>query len=271
MSDTNTEGQNINDENDNLALDIKEDSEIFLEYLSESYDHLEEAESNILTIEENTHDLELVNAIFRNIHSIKGSAGFLGLADIQKVSHELEALLDKARKGEITITQEIIDICLNSIDVLRKLRENLAIRVDKVLGKGADSNASHKEQPINIQPTIDKILSVLNKEADQKDTVEEQREIDMLVDESTQTDTSQTGKLEENAEDDYIGKILVDDGEITQEQLDKALKNKSRKIGEIFVDEGLTTEDKVTKSMIERYIEHHRKHVKSLRRQLKLV
>lgn len=251
MSDTNTEGQNINDENDNLAMDIKEDSEIFLEYLSESYDHLEESESNILTIEENTHDLEPINAIFRSIHSIKGSAGFLGLADMQKVSHELEALLDKARKGEITITQEIIDICLNSIDVLRKLRENLAIKVDKVLGKVADSNSSHKEQPINIQPTIDKILSILNKEADQKDTVEEQCEIDMLVDESTQADTSQTGKLEENSEDDYIGKILVDDGEITQEQLDKALKNKSRKIGEIFVDEGLTTADKIEEALKE--------------------
>ncbi|MFQ5714866.1 MAG: chemotaxis protein CheW [Candidatus Scalinduaceae bacterium] len=251
MSDTNTEGQNINDENDNLAMDIKEDSEIFLEYLSESYDHLEESESNILTIEENTHDLEPINAIFRSIHSIKGSSGFLGLADMQKVSHELEALLDKARKGEITITQEIIDICLNSIDVLRKLRENLAIKVDKVLGKVADSNSSHKEQPINIQPTIDKILSILNKEADQKDTVEEQCEIDMLVDESTQADTSQTGKLEENSEDDYIGKILVDDGEITQEQLDKALKNKSRKIGEIFVDEGLTTADKIEEALKE--------------------
>ncbi|MBO1224832.1 MAG: Hpt domain-containing protein, partial [Candidatus Scalindua sediminis] len=251
MSDTNTEGHNINDENDNLAIDIKEDSEIFLEFLSESYDHLEESESNILTIEENTHDLELINAIFRTIHSIKGSAGFLGLTDMQKLSHELETLLDKARKGEITITQEIIDICLNSIDVLRKLRENLAIKVDKMLGKVADSNSSHKEQPINIQPTIDKILSILNKEADQKDTVEEQREIDMLVDESTQADTSQTGKLEENSEDDYIGEILVDDGEITQEQLDKALKNKSRKIGEIFVDERLTTADKIEEALKE--------------------
>ncbi len=251
MSDTNTEGLNINDENDNLAIDIKEDSEIFLEYLSESYDHLEESESNILTIEKNTHDLEPINAIFRSIHNIKGSAGFLGLTDMQKLSHELETLLDKARKGEITITQEIIDICLNSIDVLRKLRENLAIKVDKVLGKVADSNSSHKEQPINIQPTIDKILSILNKEADQKDTVEEQREIDMLVNESTQADTSQTGKLEENSEDNYIGEILVDDGEITQEQLDKALKNKSRKIGEIFVDEGLTTADKIEEALKE--------------------
>ncbi len=104
MSDTNTDGQDINAEDDNLAMDIKEDSEIFLEFLSESHDHLEESESNVLSIEEDTGDLELINAIFRNIHSIKGSAGFLGLTDMQKLSHELETLLDKARKVEITLT-----------------------------------------------------------------------------------------------------------------------------------------------------------------------
>jgi two-component system chemotaxis sensor kinase CheA len=251
MSDSNIEGQNINAENDNLAIDIKEDSEIFLEFLSESHDHLEEAESNILTIEEDTHDLEPINAIFRSIHSIKGSAGFLGLIDMQKLSHELETLLDRARKGEITITQEIIDICLDSIDVLGKLRENLAIKVGKVLGKVADSNSPHKEQPINIQPIIDKILSVLNKETRQKDIVKEQHETDISSDESTQAHTSQTGKLEQKSEEHYIGKILVDDGVITQEQLDKALKNKNRKIGEIFVDEGLTTTDKVEEAVKE--------------------
>ncbi len=251
MSDSNIEGQNINAENDNLAIDIKEDSEIFLEFLSESHDHLEEAESNILTIEEDTHDLEPINAIFRSIHSIKGSAGFLGLIDMQKLSHELETLLDRARKGEITITQEIIDICLDSIDVLGKLRENLAIKVGKVLGKVADSNSPHKEQPINIQPIIDKILSVLNEETRQKDTVKEQHETDISSDESTQAHTSQTGKLEQKSEEHYIGEILVDDGVITQEQLDKALKNKNRKIGEIFVDEGLTTTDKVEEAVKE--------------------
>lgn len=121
MSETNTV-------NNDLTLDIKEDSEIFLEFLSEVHDHLEESESNILSIEDENCDYEVINAIFRSIHSIKGSAGFLGLTDMQGLSHELEALLDKTRKGEISITQEIIDISLSAIDVLRKLRDNLAIR-----------------------------------------------------------------------------------------------------------------------------------------------
>jgi two-component system chemotaxis sensor kinase CheA len=192
----------------------------------------------------------LINAIFRGIHSIKGSAGFLGLTDMQKLSHELETLLDMARKGEITITQEIIGVCLNAIDVLRKLRENLAIKVDKILGKVADSNSSPKEQPINIQPIIDKILSILNKETNQKKgSVEKQCDTDVPMSESTQADTSQTGKPEGESREGYLGEILVDDGVISQEQLDKALQEKDRKIGEILVDEGVTTPDKIDKAL----------------------
>jgi two-component system chemotaxis sensor kinase CheA len=150
--------------NDELTLDIKEDSEIFLEFLSEVLDHLEESESNILSIEDEACDYEVINAIFRSIHSIKGSAGFLGLTRMQQLSHELEALLDKARKGEITITQEIIDVSLSAIDALRKLRENLAIKVDIELGRSTASDSSVNEQEIDIQPFVDKITSILENE-----------------------------------------------------------------------------------------------------------
>ena len=115
----------------------------------------------------NACDYEVINAIFRSIHSIKGSAGFLGLTDMQRLSHELEALLDKARKGEISITQEIIDISLSAIDALRKLRDNLAIRVDRELGKITD-DSSAKEQPIDIQPFVDRLTAMLNEEVKPK-------------------------------------------------------------------------------------------------------
>ncbi len=223
MGKTN-ENKNTKVEIEELALDIKEDAEIFIEFLSETYDHLEDSESNILSIEEDSFDLELVNAIFRSIHSIKGSAGFLGLANMQKLSHELETLLDKVRKGEISINQEISNVCLSSIDVLRKLRDNLSIRVDRELGKIADS--ASKEQPINIQPSIDEILSILNKEEGPEE-------------------------IEEDKKEDLVGEILLDDGVVTQEQLDKALKDKGRKIGEILVDQGATTPKKIGKALEE--------------------
>ena len=77
MSKTNEEVQSTSYESDELTLDIKEDSEIFLEFLSEIHDHLEDSESNVLSIEDDACDYETINAISRSIHSIKGSAGFL--------------------------------------------------------------------------------------------------------------------------------------------------------------------------------------------------
>ncbi|MFQ5962935.1 MAG: chemotaxis protein CheA [Candidatus Scalinduaceae bacterium] len=254
MSKNNMEDQNINPESNNFAMDIKEDSEIFLEFLSESHDHLEESESNILNIEEDACDLDLINAIFRSIHSIKGSAGFLGLTDIQKLSHELETLLDRARKAEITITQEIISVSLDSIDALRRLRENLAVMVNKALGKTANSD-SLNELPVNINPLIERILSILNKETNTKETDSEfENEHSKIGDSGLSPTIEETHKSEKESEasdEDCIGNILLNDDDITQEQLDKALGDKDRKVGEILVDIGATTPDKVEDALNE--------------------
>jgi len=229
--------------NNELTLDIKEDSEIFLEFLSEVLDHLEDAESNILSIDEDATDYEVINAIFRSIHSIKGSAGFLGLTDMQGLSHELEALLDKARKGEISITQEIIDISLSAIDALRKLRDNLAIKVDKELGKSTDAD----EQPINIQPYVDKITAILSEEAKPNETVPEpQGSVNQ-----EQADDFWDKEGAEPSEEGFLGEILLDEGTITQEQLDKALEDGNKKIGEILVEDGITTPEKIEKALTE--------------------
>jgi len=248
MSELDTEVQNINTMNDELTLDIKEDSEIFLEFLSEVLDHLEESESNILSIEDETCDYEVINAIFRSIHSIKGSAGFLGLTDMQRLSHELEALLDKARKGEITITQEIIDISLNAIDALRRLRDNLAIRVDRELGKITDSDTSSKEQTIDIQPFIDRITSMLNEEANPKETAPESQS---EINNAENTDDFWSKENSESSKEERLGEILLDEGKITQEQLDEALKDGNKKIGEILIDEGVATPEKVESALKE--------------------
>ncbi|GAX60067.1 chemotaxis protein histidine kinase and related kinase [Candidatus Scalindua japonica] len=268
MSNLNTEVQNTDTANDELTLDIKEDSEIFLEFLSEVLDHLDESESNILSIEDEVCDYEKINAIFRSIHSIKGSAGFLGLINMQRLSHELEALLDKARKGEITITQEIINISLNAIDALRKLRDNLSIKVDRELGNISDTEVSTQEQPINIQEFIDRITSILNGDTKPKEMVTESHNtgsVNVLSGHELQENTKQnpeidnmepsgdfwSDKLSEQSEKMFLGEILIDEGTITQEQLDKAIDEGNKKIGEILIEDGATTPEKIEKALNE--------------------
>lgn len=112
------------------SMNFIDDVEIVKEFLTESNDHMDEIESRILELENNPEDMDLINGIFRPIHSMKGSAGFLGLQDIGKVSHELETLLDEARKSKIIITPEIIEILYEGVDILKKLRESVALKVD---------------------------------------------------------------------------------------------------------------------------------------------
>ncbi|MGR3176366.1 MAG: chemotaxis protein CheW [Candidatus Scalindua sp.] len=268
MSKSNEEVQNASPKSNELTLDIKEDSEIFLEFLSEVQDHLEDSESNVLSIEDDTCDYETINAIFRSIHSIKGSAGFLGLTKMQELSHELEALLDKIRKDEIAITQEIINISLSSIDALRKLRDNLEIRVDRELGNVKNSDSSLKEQPVDIQPLIDTITSILNKKnkpeetapqspSDQSKTVDTelqnpespQERTDKSNNSEPEKDFWEAGEDQESSEKDFLGGILLDEGTITQDQLDKAINERDKKIGEILVEEGVTTAEKVKNAL----------------------
>lgn len=232
-----------------FVLDINEDLEIFLEFLSETSDHLEESESNILSIEDDSSDLETINAIFRSIHSIKGSAGFLGLTDMQRLSHELETLLDKARKSELIITQEIISISLDSIDLIRKLRDNLAIMVDKAQGKIDDSDSSPKEQTININPLIDRIKFVLASSEDGQKP--KGPEIDTSADAIVPAKSIQaenTIQKTEVSDEPYLGEILVNNGAVTQDQLYEALSDKKRKVGEILVDSGKTTSEKINEA-----------------------
>ncbi|HEV8657439.1 MAG TPA: chemotaxis protein CheA [Thermoanaerobaculia bacterium] len=64
---------------------------------------------------------ELINNIFRNVHSLKGLAGMLGFAEISELSHNLEDMLDKLRMGKISISRDLVDLLYDSVDSLNRL------------------------------------------------------------------------------------------------------------------------------------------------------
>ncbi|MGC8719168.1 MAG: chemotaxis protein CheA [Thermodesulforhabdaceae bacterium] len=97
-----------------------EDPELFKDFLDESREHLSSIELNIISLEEDPENKEVINAIFRPFHSIKGVAGFLNLKDIHELSHEVENLLDGARAGNFPVTPAIIDIVLQAVDILKE-------------------------------------------------------------------------------------------------------------------------------------------------------
>ena len=199
---------------------IIDDVEIVKEFLVESNDHLEDVESKILRLEESAEDLDIINGIFRPIHSMKGSAGFLGLKDIGKVSHELETLLDEARKSKLKITPEIIEILYEGLDILKKLRVSV---VNKMDGKDVSTEV------IDYQPLLLKISQALGKNLVSKPKKE--------------------SEPKPPPEGVKLGEILVIKGNVSEEQLDAALKQQSKHVGEILVEKGATTPQKVNTAL----------------------
>ncbi len=101
------------------------DPEIFADFIIEAKEHLETIEPNLLELENNPDNLDILNEIFRPMHSLKGASGFLGLNIINGLAHKAENVLDELRKGEIGVTSEIMDVILLATDDLRRLIDNL--------------------------------------------------------------------------------------------------------------------------------------------------
>ena len=95
--------------------------ELIKEFIAETEEILEGLDQYFIKLEASPGDLVLINEIFRAVHSIKGSAGFLGFNRLVEVAHQAENILNKLRQKEMQATPEAIDIILESVDVLKRL------------------------------------------------------------------------------------------------------------------------------------------------------
>ncbi len=95
-----------------------QDAELFADFIIEAREHLETIEPTLLELEKAPDNLDLLNDIFRPMHSLKGASGFLGLNKINQLAHRAESVLDELRKGTMSINSEIMDIILAVTDAL---------------------------------------------------------------------------------------------------------------------------------------------------------
>ncbi|GAA9615875.1 chemotaxis histidine kinase/response regulator CheAY2 [Helicobacter pylori] len=95
--------------------------EIMEDFLIEAFEMNEQLDQDLVELEHNPEDLDLLNRIFRVAHTIKGSSSFLNLNILTRLTHNMEDVLNRARKGEIKITPDIMDVVLRSIDLMKTL------------------------------------------------------------------------------------------------------------------------------------------------------
>ncbi|MBE9529036.1 MAG: Hpt domain-containing protein, partial [Proteobacteria bacterium] len=108
-----------------MSFPMDEMDEIINDFIAEAQEDLESLDQKFVQLEKTPGDTALLNDIFRAVHTIKGAAGFLGFEDIVKVAHSGEDILNKLRKGEMSMTPLIMDGILSATDIIGVMINNL--------------------------------------------------------------------------------------------------------------------------------------------------
>lgn len=111
------------------SINLEADGDILHEFSNEAREHLDNIEQGVLVLEDQPDDAEMLSSIFRAFHTFKGASGFLRLMPVNRLSHELENLLDLARSGKLVLNPFVIDLILEGRDVLKKFTDELQIQL----------------------------------------------------------------------------------------------------------------------------------------------
>ena len=103
-----------------MSIDC-EDQELLEGFLAETTELLEKLDDDLISLEKNPEDADLMNRIFRSIHTVKGASSFLGFDSLVKVTHKTEDVLNRLRKAELTLNSEIMDVILEAVDLVKTL------------------------------------------------------------------------------------------------------------------------------------------------------
>jgi two-component system chemotaxis sensor kinase CheA len=109
---------------DAIAVDLAVDGEMrdsAPQFVAELRDHMGGAEQTLLALEGRFTDRELLDALFRAFHTVKGVAGFMHLKPVVELAHAAEALMEAARSGKLTLTDSTLELILKSTDLLNQL------------------------------------------------------------------------------------------------------------------------------------------------------
>ncbi|BCD61843.1 two-component system, chemotaxis family, sensor kinase CheA [Nitratiruptor sp. YY08-26] len=109
-----------------MHIQITEDmQEILDEFIQEAEEILENLDQELIELENDPTNKELLNQIFRGMHTLKGGAGFLGLESIINLAHIIESIFDKLRNDELQLNSDMMDTILEGIDIIKNSIETL--------------------------------------------------------------------------------------------------------------------------------------------------
>lgn len=99
-------------------------------FVSESKEHVQAMNDNLLKLENAPDDVSIVNEIFRSAHTLKGMAGTMGYTDLMTLTHQLENVLDELRNGKIHFSSDLLDLIFEAMDDIETMVDSIALGGD---------------------------------------------------------------------------------------------------------------------------------------------
>ena len=135
--------------------------EIMEDFLIEAFEMVEQLDQDLVELESNPEDLDLLNRIFRVAHTIKGSSSFLNFDILTSLTHHMEDVLNKARRAELKITPDVMDVVLQSVDLMKAL-------LSAIRDNGTDANSG-----IDITDIVKRLQEVSGDSGEEKAPAQE--------------------------------------------------------------------------------------------------
>ena len=243
------------------------DSEIVKDFLVESYENLDRLDRDLVGLEKNPHDQDALAGVFRTIHTIKGTCGFLGYNKLEKVAHVGENLLTRLRDGQLTLNPERTTALLGMVDAVRQilkeiestgqdgeidypeLRETLTRLQTPVAGDAGSASGQTAQSSPPAQVASKPAEKTLSSSSAKKDDLPPPEKATL----PTPVEPAKSGKKIDEAQrkpsKGKIGGVLVERGAVKPGDIVVALqeqeKGDRRRLGEILVALGLAKQEDV--------------------------
>ena len=184
--------------------------EIVNDFIQEALELLESLNENFIELEKQPDNKEILNTIFRAAHTVKGSAGFLGFQNIVELAHSAENILNKLRQGEISLTSEMTDYLLKTMDILK----SMIITVSKTGSEGEPPEGNAE------------LIKKLNALSEGKATAAEPPSASIPAADVIEVKKEGSGTLSGKKKARSLGDILLEDNLISKEELEEIYKEK---------------------------------------------
>ncbi|ATC98211.1 chemotaxis protein CheA [Pseudoalteromonas spongiae] len=172
-----------------MSFDVDED--ILQDFLVEAGEILELLSEQLVELENNPEDADLLNAIFRGFHTVKGGAGFLSMTELVDACHGAENIFDVLRQGQRRVTPELMDVILQALDTINEMFAHIQNRAQP---DPADPQLLAELHRLSQPESADEapVAEAPAEEIVEPEAVEEDPFVDILFDADAPSDEAQS-------------------------------------------------------------------------------